>query len=33
MNMKMSKYIEMHVDKYLCENIKKYIKNKEYENM
>ena len=28
MNMKIYKYIEMHVEKYLCEIIKEYIKNK-----
>ena len=31
--MKIYKYIEMYVEKYLRENIKDYIKNKEYKNM
>ena len=31
--MKIQKYIEMHVEKYLWENIKGYIKNRKYKNM
>ena len=32
-NMKISKYIEMHVEKYLFEIIKEYTKNRNYKNM
>ena len=31
--MKIYKYIEMYVEKYLCENINEYIKNRKYKNM
>ena len=31
--MKIYKYIEMYVEKYLCEKIKEYIKNIKYKNM
>ena len=30
---KIYKYIGMHVEKYLCENIKEYIKNRKCKNM
>ena len=29
-NMKKYKYIELYVEKHLCENIKEYIKNRNY---
>ena len=32
-NMKIYKYIELHVEKYLCKNIKEYIKNRKYKIM
>ena len=28
-----NRYIEMCAEKYLCENIKEYIKNRKYKNM
>ena len=31
--MKIYKYIEMQVEKYLCENIKEDIKNRKHKNM
>ena len=31
--MKIYKYIEMYAEKYLCENIKEYIKKRKYKNM
>ena len=31
--MKTYKYIEMNVEKYLCENIKEYIKNRKCKNI
>ena len=31
--MKTYKYMEIHVEKYLYENIKEYIKNRKYKNM
>ena len=31
--MKIHKFIEMHAEKYLFENIKEYIKNRKYKNM
>ena len=32
-NMKISKYIEMHLEEYLFEIINEYIKNRNYKNM
>ena len=30
---KIYKYIEMYAEKYLCENMKEYIKNRKHKNM
>ena len=32
-NMKTYKYIEMHAEKHLCENIKEDIQNRKYKHM